>query len=88
MSLTDEDLRPFLDGTQGVPGLDLARELVATRVLLVTTQAQCIGLSQTAEQYAAVAETAMAELASAKARLESICESLCNMNASVREYLG
>lgn len=86
--MTDDELEPYLSGSQGLVGLDMARELVGLRVQLGQALERLSAMEQTALGYAAVAETAMAERASARARLKELAECFAGLNAETREFLG
>lgn len=86
--VSEEDLAPFLAGSQGVVGLDLAREVVELRKALADAQASNAELTLSAQASADTAEASMAASALAKERLQITCESLANMCAGLREYLG
>lgn len=86
--MTDEELEPFLSGSMGVAALDLARELLGTRLQLSQLTALQERTATAALQYATVAEMAQGENAIARARLEEAGVVLATLNATIRDFLG
>lgn len=81
--MTDEELKPFLSGSLGVPGLDLARALVSTRAELLTSQEQLATAVAAGDRYAAVAEMAIGEASQAKDQLKQLREALLAAAAGI-----
>jgi len=86
--ISDEEMQEFLTGTKGVPGLDLAREVVALRERCASLETQCQAALEACARHQDLAECKMQEHAEAKDRLSSICESLATMCGGLREFLG
>ena len=86
--MEEEDLNQFLNGSQGVPGLDLARAFVQTRAALIALTQEHEAVLARSIQNQELAECHMMECAGAKLRLESVCEALAGMCGGLRDYLG
>ena len=86
--ISDEVLKPMLDGSQGVDALDVAREVLALRAEIALLRAHCESVQETCTAYAATAEMAMGECAKWKGLVKDCAEGLAERSARLQDALS
>jgi len=84
--ISANELEPFLNGSQGVLGLDLARDYVATCALVQALKQRCDQLTQTAVASQESAAAAYAQVDLLKGQLRVTCDRLAELCAISMEY--
>jgi hypothetical protein len=84
--ISANELEPFLNGSQGVPGLDLARDYVATCALVEALQHRCEQLTQTAIASQESAAAAFGQVDILRGQLRATCDRMAELCAQTMEY--
>jgi hypothetical protein len=84
--ISPNELEPFLNGSQGISGLDLARDYVATCALVEALQQRCEQLTQTAISSQESAAAAFGQVDALRGQLKSTCDRLAELCAQSMEY--